>query len=199
MSLGYAQKLSYREDVGAVGMSEVFDPTDVLHRKIEQLALTIQKSKHLVAFTGAGISTSCGIPDFRGPKGVWTLQKAGKGVPDASVPFHCAAPSLTHMALVELERAGILKFVISQNVDSLHLRSGIPREKLAELHGNSFRELCPSCGAEYLRDFEVETIGMKLTSRQCSNVDCQAKLRDTVLDWEDALPKKRDESCRAAL
>ncbi|KAJ4981423.1 hypothetical protein NE237_032260 [Protea cynaroides] len=188
MSLGYAEKLTYKEDVGTVGMSEIFDPPDVLQEKIEELAMLIKKSKHLVAFTGAGISTSCGIPDFRGPKGVWTLQREGKGVPEASLPFHRAVPSLTHMALVELEKAGILKFVISQNVDSLHLRSGIPREKLAELHGNSFREFCPSCGAEYLRDFEVETIGMKETSRRCSDVKCGAKLKDTVLDWEDALP-----------
>ncbi|XP_073113384.1 NAD-dependent protein deacetylase SRT1 isoform X3 [Elaeis guineensis] len=111
-------------------------------------------------------------------------------------------PSLTHMALVELERAGILKFVISQNVDSLHLRSGIPREKLAELHGNSFRELCPSCGTEYLRDFEVETIGMKETSRRCADTKCGAKLKDTVLDWEDALPPKEmnlaEKHCRTA-
>ncbi|KAG9448560.1 hypothetical protein H6P81_008525 [Aristolochia fimbriata] len=190
MSLGYAEKLSYREDVGTVGMNEIFDSPDVLQQKIEELAMIIQKSKHLVAFTGAGISTSCGIPDFRGPKGVWTLQREGKGVPEASLPFHRAMPSLTHMALVELEKAGILKFVISQNVDSLHLRSGIPREKLSELHGNSFREICPSCGAEYLRDFEVETIGMKETSRRCSNDKCDTKLIDTVLDWEDALPPK---------
>lgn len=162
----------------------------------------IEKSKHLVAFTGAGISTSCGIPDFRGPKGVWTLQREGKGVPEASLPFHRAMPSMTHMALVELEKAGILKFVISQNVDSLHLRSGIPREKLAELHGNSFKEVCPSCGVEYLRDFEVETIGLKETSRRCSSMKCGSKLRDTVLDWEDELPPKEmnlaEKHCRMA-
>ncbi|MQM05005.1 hypothetical protein Taro_037814, partial [Colocasia esculenta] len=186
MSLGYAEKLSYREEIGTVGMSEIFDLPDVLQHKIEELAILIKKSKHLVAFTGAGISTSCGIPDFRGPKGIWTLQRAGKSLPEASLPFHRAMPSLTHMALVELERAGILKFLISQNVDSLHLRSGIPREKLAELHGNSFRELCPSCGLEYVRDFEIETIGMKETSRRCSDLNCGAKLRDTVLDWEVA-------------
>ncbi|KAF7141929.1 hypothetical protein RHSIM_Rhsim06G0177100 [Rhododendron simsii] len=250
MSLGYAEKLSYREDVGTVGMSEIFDPPDALQQKgkdpdmymftgcsvvqsgntgvysplacrhelsrtlklcrginlvcsfgidtenlllspvkiirIEQLAMMIHKSKHLVVFTGAGVSTSCGIPDFRGPKGIWTLQREGKGVPEASLPFDRAMPSITHVALVELEKAGILKFVISQNVDSLHLRSGIPREKLAELHGNSFMEICPKCRAEYLRDFEVETIGLKETSRRCSDVNCGAKLKDTVLDWEVA-------------
>ncbi|KAK8490523.1 hypothetical protein V6N13_031695 [Hibiscus sabdariffa] len=190
MSLGYAEKLSFIEDVGQVGMTEFFDSAHVLQDKIEQLAKLVEKSRHLVVFTGAGISTSCGIPDFRGPKGIWTLQREGKPLPEASLPFHRAMPSMTHMALVGLEKAGILKFVISQNVDGLHLRSGIPREKLSELHGNSFMETCPSCGAEYLRDFEVETIGLKETSRRCSDEKCGAKLRDTVLDWEDALPPK---------
>ncbi|KAI4321721.1 hypothetical protein MLD38_035069 [Melastoma candidum] len=190
MSLGYAEKLSYIEDVGEVGMKEFFDPPLVLQEKIERLAAMVRKSKHLVVFTGAGISTSSGIPDFRGPKGIWTLQREGKALPQASLPFHRAMPSMTHMALVELEKAGILKFVISQNVDGLHLRSGIPREKLAELHGNSFMETCPSCGAEYVRDFELETIGLKETSRHCAKANCKRKLRDTVLDWEDALPQR---------
>ncbi|XP_031407124.1 NAD-dependent protein deacetylase SRT1 isoform X2 [Punica granatum] len=202
MSLGYAEKLSYIEDVGEVGMKEHFDPPRVLHQKIERLGMMLRKSKHLVVFTGAGISTSCGIPDFRGPKGIWTLQRDGKALPQASLPFHRAMPGMTHMALVELEKAGILKFVISQNVDGLHLRSGIPREKLSELHGNSFMETCPSCGAEYLRDFEVETVGLKETSRNCSAAKCGAKLRDTVLDWEDALPSREmtlaEEHCTKA-
>ncbi|KAL7597970.1 NAD-dependent protein deacetylase SRT1 isoform X1 [Lactuca sativa] len=189
MSLGYAEKLSYIEDVGNVGMTEIFDPPRILQEKIERLTMMIRKSKHLVVFTGAGISTSCGIPDFRGPTGIWTLQRGGNALPEASLPFHRAMPSMTHMALVELERAGILKFVISQNIDGLHLRSGIPREKLSELHGNSFMERCSCCGMEYFRDFEVESVGLKETSRRCSNADCDVKLKDTVLDWEvDALP-----------
>uniref|UniRef100_A0A251S6P8 Putative sirtuin family, DHS-like NAD/FAD-binding domain protein n=1 Tax=Helianthus annuus TaxID=4232 RepID=A0A251S6P8_HELAN len=97
-----------------------------IHRRIRSNNLQRWlKSKHLVAFTSAGISTSCGIPDFRGPKGVWTLQREGKGVPKASLPFHRAAPSATHMALVELERAGILKFVISQLVDASTLKKEV--------------------------------------------------------------------------
>ncbi|MCO5577464.1 hypothetical protein L7F22_031296 [Adiantum nelumboides] len=188
MALGYAEKLSYREDIGKVGMPELFDSRDDLQSKVKELAKIIQESHHLVAFTGAGISTSCGIPDFRGPKGVWTLQHEGKPLPKSDLPFHQARPGITHMALVELHRRGILKFVISQNIDGLHLKSGIPRSCLAELHGSSFREVCSSCEKEYVRDFEVETIGLKETGRRCSVAGCGGKLKDTVLDWEDALP-----------
>eukprot|EP00250_Pteridium_aquilinum_P009121 c18454_g1_i2 orf=212-1627(+) len=188
MALGYAEKLSYREDIGKVGMPELFDSREDLQCKIEELARLIQESHHLVAFTGAGISTSCGIPDFRGPKGVWTLQHEGKPLPKADLPFHQARPGITHMALVALYRLGILKFIISQNIDGLHLKSGIPRSCLAELHGSSFREVCSSCEKEYVRDFEVETIGLKDTGRRCLVLGCGGKLKDTVLDWEDALP-----------
>uniref|UniRef100_A0A0E0P6K7 protein acetyllysine N-acetyltransferase n=1 Tax=Oryza rufipogon TaxID=4529 RepID=A0A0E0P6K7_ORYRU len=165
MSLGYAEKLSYREDVGNVGMPEIFDSPKLLHKKIEELAVMMR-------------------------------ERSGKGVPGASLPFHRAVPTLTHMALVELEKTGRLKFVISQNVDSLHLRSGLPREKLAELHGNSFKEICPSCKKEYLRDFEIETIGLKDTPRRCSDKNCGARLKDTVLDWEDALPPEEMDAAK---
>ncbi len=57
-----------------------------------------------------------------------------------------------------LHRTGKLRFICSQNVDGLHLRSGIPRSDIAELHGNCFAERCPSCGAEYIRNFEIETV-----------------------------------------
>jgi NAD-dependent SIR2 family protein deacetylase len=63
-----------------------------------------------------------------------------------------AYPSLTHMALVELSNKDRLKYVISQNVDGLHRKSGIPPEKMAELHGNSNLEKCIKCGKEYMRD-----------------------------------------------
>ena len=84
--------------------------------------------------------------------------------------------------------SGKLTYIVSQNVDGLHLRSGVPRHKIAELHGNCFSERCsnPACKIEYIRDFEVETVGFKPTVRTCTS--CGSDLHDHVLDWEDALP-----------
>lgn len=113
---------------------------------------------HIVAYTGAGISTACGIPDFRGPNGVWTAQRRGLPMPRARVSFLYAQPSLTHMALLGLMQAGKLPHICSQNVDSLHLRSGVPRSQLSELHGNCFAERCPACAREYVRDFEMDSV-----------------------------------------
>ena len=125
---------------------EHFDPKEVLHEKVAIIADLILNSKHMIAFTGAGISTSCGIPDFR--SGVNTVLKTGPGawekkaqkVKDAPnrniVDSKCAIPSFTHMALVAMEKRGLLKYLISQNTDGLHIRSGFNPEHLAELHGN---------------------------------------------------------------
>eukprot|EP00243_Klebsormidium_subtile_P010988 TRINITY_DN604_c0_g1_i2.p1 TRINITY_DN604_c0_g1~~TRINITY_DN604_c0_g1_i2.p1 ORF type:complete len:516 (-),score=81.36 TRINITY_DN604_c0_g1_i2:112-1659(-) len=190
MSLGYAEKLSYRDAsfLGKLGAAEKFDALEDAEAKVKELAELIQKSKHMLVYTGAGISTSCGIPDFRGPNGIWTLQSTGKPIPQATYSFAQARPSYTHMALKALLDAGKVHYIVSQNVDCLHLRSGIPRCQLAELHGNCFREICPKCGAEYVRDFELETVGLKSTGRRCTVPGCEGRLKDSVLDWEDALP-----------
>ena len=187
MSLGYAEKLTFREDLGGqLGAPEFFDSPEEVDAKVSQLAALVQNAQRIVAFTGAGISTACGIPDFRGPSGVWTLQRAGKPIPRPKVSFAMARPSFTHAALVNLMESGKLTYIVSQNVDGLHLRSGVPRAKLAELHGSVFSERCVDCKTEYIRDFEVETVGFKATGRQCTA--CGGNLHDNVLDWEDALP-----------
>ncbi|PSC69749.1 NAD-dependent deacetylase SRT1 [Micractinium conductrix] len=190
MSLGYAEKLSYRDDLGGqLGAPELSDSKADVVEKVERLAEMIQQARRVIAFTGAGISTACGIPDFRGPSGIWTLQRAGQSLPRPKVSFTHARPSLTHMVLVALMQAGKLDYLCSQNVDGLHLRSGIPRGRLAELHGNCFAERCHACGTEYIRDFEIETVGFKRTGRKCSQPGCGGVLKDHILDWEDALPE----------
>src|SRR5438067_7039559 len=108
-------------------------PTD---RHIETIARWIVESEHVVAFTGAGISTDSGIPDFRGPDGVWTRRDAGLPAPRWRVPPDQIRPNASHLALAELQRLDKLRFVITQNTDNLHRRSGIRPELLAALHGN---------------------------------------------------------------
>jgi len=78
------------------------------------------EAKQLVVFTGAGISTESGLPDFRGPDGIWTRQ--AKGLPPKTRDFSSVKPNAGHMAIVELQKLGKLAFLISQNVDNLHLR-----------------------------------------------------------------------------
>ncbi|KAM7024654.1 NAD-dependent protein deacylase sirtuin-6 isoform 2-T2 [Acridotheres tristis] len=175
MAVNYAAGLSPYSDKGKCGLPEIFDPPEELERKVQELAELIRSSSNVVFHTGAGISTASGIPDFRGPNGVWTMEEKGLS-PKFDTTFENARPSKTHMALLGLQRVGILKFLVSQNVDGLHVRSGFPRDKLAELHGNMFVEECVKCG--------------------------KGKLRDTILDWEDSLPDRdltlADEACRKA-
>ncbi|XP_063575350.1 NAD-dependent protein deacylase sirtuin-6 isoform X6 [Pongo abelii] len=103
----------------------------------------------------------------RGPHGVWTMEERGLA-PKFDTTFESARPTQTHMALVQLERVGLLHFLVSQNVDGLHVRSGFPRDKLAELHGNMFVEECAKCKTQYVRDTVVGTMGLKATGRLCT-------------------------------
>ena len=107
--------------------------SDLLVR-IDTLARWLFESKYLVVFTGAGISTESGLRDFRGPDGVWTRRDKGLSTPKQD--FGTAEPNTGHIAIYELQKLGKLAFLISQNVDNLHLKSGIQPELLAELHGN---------------------------------------------------------------
>ena len=214
MSLAYADALTWREDLGGqLGDPEVVEERASAMAKADLLASVMLSSttapssspsssgRGVVVFTGAGISVSSGIPDFRGPNGVWTRQRNGLPAPALArgVSFATARPSLTHLALAHLARAGLVARVVSQNVDGLHLRSGVPREKLFELHGNCFVEACRGCGARHERDFETGTVGFKATGRRCDR--ClgggeggkgakrgSGRLYDTVLDWESPLP-----------
>ncbi|XP_029421213.1 NAD-dependent protein deacetylase sirtuin-6 isoform X8 [Nannospalax galili] len=195
MSVNYAAGLSPYAHKGKCGLPEIFDPPEELERKVHELARLMWQSSCVVFHTGAGISTASGIPDFRGPHGVWTMEERGLA-PKFDTTFENARPSKTHMALVQLERMGFLHFLVSQNVDGLHVRSGFPRDKLAELHGNMFIEECTKCKTQYVRDTVVGTMGLKATGRLCMVAKarglraCRGELRDTILDWEDALPDR---------
>src|SRR5215207_11376254 len=122
-----------------------------LERHIETIAGWIAGSEYIVAFTGAGISTESGIPDFRGPDGVWTRRDAGLPAPQWRVQPDQVKPNPSHLALVDLQHMGKLHFLITQNTDNLHRESGLRPEFLAELHGNGKLMRCLRCDRLYSR------------------------------------------------
>lgn len=112
---------------------------------IELIVNWILDSERLVIFTGAGISTDSGLPDYRGPDGVWTRRDKGLPPPKMKVSWDKVKPNEGHYAIVELLKINKLDYVISQNVDGLHAKSGIPFNKLSELHGNQYFMKCLKC------------------------------------------------------
>eukprot|EP00794_Sanderia_malayensis_P019232 gene19232-21160_t len=183
--------------------TEFFDSAEKLGTKLDQLAEWVNESEHLIFFTGAGISTSTGIPDFRsgmqtvlptGP-GVWELRDRGVTRPKVAKTTQTlqAVPSVTHMAIVQLQKQGIAKFIVSQNTDGLHLRSGVHAGALAELHGNTNLETCVRCKEKYLRDFRTRAarkVHDHDTGRLCSFPRCKGKLRDSIINFGESLPEK---------
>uniref|UniRef100_A0A915NUH6 protein acetyllysine N-acetyltransferase n=1 Tax=Meloidogyne floridensis TaxID=298350 RepID=A0A915NUH6_9BILA len=165
MSFEYAKALSEYEHKGRVGLPEKVDSDRILTNKCTSLVQMLCNSECCVVLTGAGISTAAGIPDFRGPNGVWTLERQKRQMPEG-VSFEHATPTFSHFALTELEKCGKIKFLITQNVDGLHSLSGFPIEHSP-----------------------IPSVGLKPTGRQCENSECNGDLHDTTLDWEDKLPE----------
>ena len=135
---------------------------------VDLLAQIIDDSKNIVAFTGAGISTDSGIPDFRGPKGVWNTMRpiqfqdfiGSKSVRKESwerkfrgeLNIAEARPNAGHAALTRLYGLGKLSAIITQNVDGLHQQAGVPANRVIELHGNAQYATCLSCKRRYELD-----------------------------------------------
>src|SRR3989441_11492529 len=132
---------------------------------IAVLAQLIERAKRAVIFTGAGISTESGIPDFRSPGGIWTQmapiyfddflasEAAGRetwrGRFAMQDQFGGAEPNRGHRAVAALVRRGKVGAVITQNIDGLHQASGVPADKVIELHGNTTYATCLDCGTRY--------------------------------------------------
>lgn len=135
-----------------------------MHTALDRARRLLDRASRVVVLTGAGISTDSGIPDFRGPKGVWTLNPKAERmsdirhyVADAEVrrlswqsrlahPAWTAEPNAGHRALVALERRGALHALVTQNIDGLHQRAGSSPDRVVEVHGTLHRAVCLSCG-----------------------------------------------------
>ena len=144
----------------------------------ETLAQWMFRANYLVVFTGAGCSTESGLPDFRGPDGIWTRRDKGLP-PKPTLSWDSVQPNKGHLTIVELQKMGKLQFLISQNVDNLHLKSGIKPELLAELHGNITKLRCESCET---------TTDASLNLKKCPH--CGGKLVSSVVNFGQPLPRK---------
>jgi len=176
---------------------------------VERLVSLLRNSRRAVVFTGAGISTESGIPDFRSPGGVWdrmppiyfddfvSSEKMRRetwrrrfAMEDM---FKDARPNPGHLAIAELVRAGKVSHVITQNIDNLHQASGVPVEQIIELHGNTTYAKCLTCSTRY------EITPLRLSFEKDGAVSdcrfCGGFIKSATISFGQAMPE--DEMLRA--
>ena len=178
------------------------------HQKLIQL---LRAGKRILFFTGAGISTGSGIPDFRGPEGVWKRRQPVyyhdfmrseaariehwdyklEGWP----AFRAARPNATHEALVQLEKAGKLAAVVTQNIDGLHSRAGTSADKLVELHGTNSRVECQTCGKLSEPEAHFESFRQTRRPPRCA---CGGFLKPATISFGQNLRNEDLERAQAA-
>jgi NAD-dependent deacetylase len=170
-------------------------------REIDELARLITKARRAVVFTGAGISTESGIPDFRSPGGIWTRmapidfadflaseearRETWRRRFAMEETFRAAAPNRGHRAVAELVRRGTAAAVITQNIDGLHQASGIPAERVIELHGNTTYAHCLDCARHYELDEIREAFERDESAPLC---DCGGFIKTATISFGQAMP-----------
>ncbi len=176
---------------------------------IKKVAEMIKRAKKVIVFTGAGVSTESGIPDFRSPGGVWqkynpedfyyqkflsseeAREKYWQMSREFYEPLQRAQPNLAHKAVVQLEKMGKLDCVITQNIDNLHQKAGNSPEKVIELHGTAISVSCLSCRKKYPRA-EIQTwliSGVKVP--KCP--ECGGILKPDTVSFGQPMPPRETE------
>jgi NAD-dependent deacetylase len=182
----------------------------VIGTAVEEAHRLVEASINVVVLTGAGVSTASGIPDFRGPEGVWTKNPEAErlsniGAFTASADVREAVwqrlllrrdvvfePNAAHRALVEFERTGKLKAIITQNIDGLHVAAGSNPELVLEVHGNSRLSRCLRCGAELPTSEVLDRVAAGELDLHCRVVVgddvCDGLLKTAVVSFGQSLP-----------
>jgi NAD-dependent deacetylase len=182
---------------------------------IEQVRLWVDAAQRIVVLTGAGISTDSGIPDFRGPQGVWTKNPMAEKL--SNINYYMADPEVRkaswkarmdhtawnakpnpgHLALAALEKRGKLHALITQNIDELHQRAGNSAAKVIEVHGTMRKVVCMSCGMTAPMQKALDRVRAGEADPPCR--DCGGILKSATISFGQALvPEVIDAAMRAA-
>ncbi len=175
---------------------------------IERAANDVAKSRYAIALTGAGMSTESGIPDFRGPNGIWTknpeaerlayqtyykFQRNPKEYWEQMITGRSllgdlvnAQPNPGHYALTKLEQIEVLRCVLTQNIDGLHVKAG--NKRVLEYHGSVHKLRCPSCGARFERDDKqlLELVAKGQLPPLCKQ--CRSPIKDDIVHFNEPIP-----------
>ena len=170
-------------------------------------AALIREAEKVLVFSGAGLSTESGIPDFRSPGGVWSKYDPSElnfqriiSDENARVKYwqmstesyqtmKDALPNRAHLAIKALEDEGKLLAVVTQNIDSLHHRAGNSPDKIIEIHGTAFSVSCLSCGKKYDRDNIEDRISSGVRVPYCD--DCSGILKPDTISFGQAMPEEK--------
>ncbi|MBR0937283.1 Sir2 family NAD-dependent protein deacetylase [Bradyrhizobium jicamae] len=174
-----------------------------LRSGVEQLGNMIAEASSIVPFTGAGISTECGIPDFRSPGGIWTRNRpipfdefvASQDARDESwrrrfamePTFAAARPGRGHRALASLYRAGKVPGIVTQNIDNLHQISGFEADDVIELHGNTTYARCIGCAKRYDLSWVKQHFDAGGGAPDCA--DCGDPIKTATISFGQAMPE----------
>ena len=180
---------------------------------VEQAAELLAGASRLLVFTGAGVSTESGIPDFRGPGGLWTKLDPAEftidrylSSPDvrkrswqrwAASPLRRAQPNRAHLAVAELARMGRLEGCVTQNIDGLHQAAGLARELVVEVHGNAWTAACLVCEARWPAEEVHRRVEAGDEDPRCPG--CGGIVKLTVVSFGQAMPaREMDRACAMA-
>lgn len=184
----------------------------MFEEEIEELAGLVQRARRAVVFTGAGISTECGIPDFRSPGGFWTKYKpiefsdflaseetrleAWRRFLVIRDTIGEAVPGPSHRAVAMMVDRGHVASVITQNIDGLHAAAGVPPERIIEIHGNGTFAKCLGCGLRHEIGWVKHEIAV--TGRAPACMDCGGIIKSATISFGQPMPEQEMADARAA-